>query len=253
MNVSTLHFVSSPENRKSNHRSVWPLLAALLCWASLWLVRDRPVDVQPISGFRSATNSDVVLLIDDSGSAYDPDGTDPNGRRYDGARRLIEAFGQYSDGYSDSIAIVHFGTDAARTQLFSVAEQRGEIDTLLRMPKESLGGTQFIPPIREAKRLLEGVSVEPDMPRRRQSIVLFTDGLNEDDNQELRRLVQSLPTVDWFVVLFNGTSVDYDGFQQAKQFWSQTSDVELLHTLRGRRAERTFTRIARTQLGLSDP
>jgi Mg-chelatase subunit ChlD len=204
--------------------------------------KQRPVHIPIATGPRSAIDTDFVVIIDDSGSAYGPDGTDPRGLRYQGAREFIRVLDEQSVGYQDRVAIIHFGSQVTAGPITDVFPNQAKLVQQLRPPTESLGGTEFVPALNEARRIL-------NQRKRRSAVLFFTDGLNEDTPNAVQDALGKLKGSDIHLFVFNTNSGDRVGFDNVVTQWEKNAkSITRLYNLSGNRVQRAFVQAAYRQL-----
>ena len=235
------------ERRPRRSRWLIPLAVALLLLPWLRTLRERPVRMPVPISQRTAAALDVVMILDDSGSEYGPNGTDGEGLRYRGARSAVNVLAAQGIGYDDRLGIVHFGDDTVSDGIFHHLDSDGltGLQRALRVPPSSLGGTQF-------HAAFDAVTKFEKAPSgRKRVVVLFTDGVASDSSQQIDASLHSLGRVSLRVFLFNRSAAARSQFGEARKFWAaRATSVDVLTDLRGNRVERSFALAIYRQLGV---
>jgi len=143
---------------------------------------------------------DVVLLLDQSGSMFGPNGTDPNGVRAEAAKYLVANISEKSaEDAPNRVAVLDFGDKPARegVSLTVVTAYQGVDALTKRIATQNMGSTNVIDALRAAHRSLKGSASYT--AGRRPRIVLFTDGKPEDNRnlqlatyfEEIKQFIRS--------------------------------------------------------------
>lgn len=221
-------------------------LAALLMAACLLV---------PSAAYAARLNPlDVVIAIDDSGSEFGPNGTDPDAARYRAARFAAEFLGSTATaGLNHRLGVVRFGSDAPAdrvVRLTRVPRDLGTIDAALRDPKD-LGSTNFAAAIDRSATIFG-----PPTAGRKRLLIIFTDGIPfVRDGQSLNERFQGirdslgkLAGVDVAVLGVDRTGRFSDVIPQWEALDVRT--VEALPSIKERDLARAFVRVLSSSLGL---
>ncbi len=244
---STVRFGQKAKTARRVPRFRWlaPLVILPLSFFGLRTLRERPVAMPVPVSERIAPSTDFVFVIDDSGSAFGPGGTDPGGYRYAGARAVVNVLENESYGYDDQVGVVHFGSTTLSTRLRPVASDGPEIRKALLLPSSDLGGTGFVVAFDAAGKVLSSSTTK------HRAVLFFTDGFTEDSSKDVLNAAKSLRGADLHVFLFNTVSAAEVEFQKSAQFWRRhAKSVTLLHDLSGNRAALAFAESIYAQLGV---
>lgn len=119
---------------------------------------------------------DACLGIDDSGSEYGPDGTDPTGLRYAASQSAVNWLeGVTVADRANRVAVAHFGSEAPPSLALPLTpvttDNSDKITSALTAPQTSLGATNIAAVIARCQELLESPT-----PGRSRAILVFTDG-----------------------------------------------------------------------------
>ena len=250
MKTSTLQYYLAQSKRKLPKpflRWLVPIAILPLLFGFLRNKREQPVAIpQPVAE-RTAASADFVLVIDDSGSAFGPSGTDPQGQRYNGARQILKILEEQAIGFDDRLGVVHFGSVVTSTPLSPVIEDATKIRKSLQLPNTNLGGTEYSTALNEASRLFG-----TGQPDRKRVILFFTDGINNDSSAEIDTALSGLGSKDIHVFLYNVSAELRDQFVENAKYWkTRATTVNKLYNLRGNRAERAFARVLYRQLSIA--
>jgi hypothetical protein len=127
----------------------------------------------------------VMLLIDDSGSMYQPD-ADREGLRYIAAESVVNLLRRIE---VSALGIAHWGSYCPADLLLrpTAPQDVRRIDLALRMPESSLGGTELSATLRFVHSI-----VHEDVPDLAPNYLVITDGL-ESVGRSLENTLAELP------------------------------------------------------------
>lgn len=185
-------------------RKPLPLVGAIVLLAAIAAVllpvaRPEPADL-PLAPARSVSDREiepsadpprlrpaqVCVAADDSGSEFGPDGTDPDGQRYEAAGQLVDYLaGLVTPQGPHTVAVVRFGSTAevALTLTAVTEDAAAGIRATLR-PGQPRGNTDYPGAVRLCAQLLEGApnpvivvvgDGDPDLGDGRAPAELFAD------------------------------------------------------------------------------
>ncbi|HIE29244.1 TPA: VWA domain-containing protein, partial [Candidatus Poribacteria bacterium] len=124
---------------------------------------------------------DLFLLIDESGSMYGENGTDPTGLRYEASKYLIQNLlvKKSEPKAPHRIAVIHFGDEAKAGEFVDVLPgNAAELVQSVQWTRRHLGNTSFIQALQAVKEISD-VDLTP-AHKRESKIVLLTDGTPDD-------------------------------------------------------------------------
>lgn len=155
--------------------AVLPVTTAVASTVPLANARSVAAEAPPVPAPR-LSSLDLCLGVDDSGSEYGADGTDPTGLRYTASRSAVQWLeGVKVSDIPNRVAVAHFGStapSALASPLSAVtAESLPRIVTALTAPEAHLGATNIGAVIERCQELLGSPT-----SGRTQAILIFTDG-----------------------------------------------------------------------------
>lgn len=191
---------------------------------------------------------DVFLLIDQSGSMKR---TDPKGVRLEASKYLIDFLAAHrTEVFDHELGVIHFGTTAPEEKMLPLTSlAKANLESIKqKMVPLDLGDTSFIAALRQAA---QGLRRQREAPKRRQAIVIFTDG-EPDDPRKLSKeayfreiqhfIFQELAETTIYVV-----AVDAEGSYWLKDehYWKQivSGGAYKLEQMDEKELEKVFTGI----------
>jgi Mg-chelatase subunit ChlD len=234
---------------KQRRRVAWviPLLTLIAAPLVLWQFRERPVSLPQPMAPRTVGALDLILIIDDSGSNYGDEGTDPAAIRYKGARQLVSILGAEGFGYDDRVAVVKFGTEATSTDLVPATD--ASVAAHLVASDPDLGNTNVAEALTRAAKVFAESTPKANHKR---VVIMFTDGVPSDSQAKILEAAKTLGNADLTIVLHNEERSLRKAFESNRHFWkTNNANVVLLSHLTGGSAERAFAVTAYRLLGIS--
>ncbi len=167
---------------------VFPILLTVIlitgCSRGQLASREANVTIHIDKG-KAIKGIDLFLLIDESGSMYGQNGTDPTGLRYEASKYLIQNLlvKKSNPKAPHRIAVIHFGDEARAGEFVDVLPGNAvELVQSVQWTGRHLGNTSFI----QALRAVNGISDVALTPahKRESKIVLLTDGTPDDRRRQ---------------------------------------------------------------------
>ena len=175
---------------------------------------------------------DVFLLIDESGSMVGPNGSDPQGVRYEAGKYLIQSLlvKRPPPSGPHRLAVVHFATQAQGTDLMEVISGNAErmAQAVLAPPRFNRDYTNFTSAFHKVQEIYN--QAPSGAGPRRLMVIIFTDGQPDDKNHwPLSRYFQDLtekiklfrPHAEFYVVGFDNPRLKDKSFGHAASEWEK--------------------------------
>jgi len=175
---------------------------------------------------------DLFLLIDESGSMYGQEGTDPTGLRYEASKYLIQNLlvKRSNPKAPHRISVIHFGDKAKLNNFVDVVPKNAQkLVQSVQWIGKHMGNTGFIQALRAVKDISE--LEKSTIYKREHKIVLLTDGTPDDRRRnrmtqadyfaEIEQYIkEKLDTFTLYVVGIDNPKIS-DRFGQTARKWKQ--------------------------------